>query len=158
MNVFLNKKGMTLVEVLMATVITLVIFLALMQSALLSIEMNTKNALRDEAVAIAEARMREARSLTFTDTVDNLQSDGADSNLSTANCPTSFVSNFGTNGLLIERNLRRISSFDFCTNMSVTSITTGGVVDNKQVDITVEWIWNNKPYSHSISTIVRKQQ
>jgi prepilin-type N-terminal cleavage/methylation domain-containing protein len=60
-----NKKGLTLVEVMIASVIVLILFLALMQSVLLSVSMNLKNQLRDEAVNIAEERMRELRSESF---------------------------------------------------------------------------------------------
>ena len=52
-----NNKGMTLVEVLVALLISLLVFLALMQTALVSIDANMRNVLRDEAVRIAEMRM-----------------------------------------------------------------------------------------------------
>jgi prepilin-type N-terminal cleavage/methylation domain-containing protein len=70
-----DQKGLTLVEVLIASLIVLILFLALMQSVLLSINMNLKNQMRDEAVNIAEERMRELRSLDFTDstTADELK-------------------------------------------------------------------------------------
>ena len=61
-----DNKGLTLVEVMIASVIVLILFLALMQSVLLSISMNLKNQLRDSAVNIAEERMRELRSMDFT--------------------------------------------------------------------------------------------
>lgn len=60
-----GEKGLTLVEVMIASVIVLILFLALMQSVLLSINMNVKNQLRDTAVNIAEERMRELRSMDF---------------------------------------------------------------------------------------------
>lgn len=67
--VFKDKKGLTLVEVLISLLITLILFLALMQSVLLSVNMNNKNQLRDEAVNVAEERMRELRSLAFDDAI-----------------------------------------------------------------------------------------
>jgi type II secretory pathway pseudopilin PulG len=60
-----NRQGLTLVEVLISLLITLILFLALMQSVLLSVNMNNRNQLRDEAVNVAEERMRELRSLAF---------------------------------------------------------------------------------------------
>ena len=149
-----NNKGLTLVEVLLSTVITLVLFLALMQSALLSIEMNTKNALRNEAVSIAEERMRVARNIPHADAFNNdLISDTADSDLATADCPADFVTNFGTNGLLVKKNLKNIAGHDLCTNRTVTPLTN----DNryKQVSITVGWKWKDRPATHVISSIVR---
>ncbi len=65
--VILNKKGLSLIEVLIASTIVLILFLALMQSVMLSINVNIKNQLRDEAVNIAEDRMRTLRSLDFDD-------------------------------------------------------------------------------------------
>lgn len=48
-----NKEGMTLVEVLIAMVVLLLVSLALMQTALVSIDANMRNVLRDEAVSVA---------------------------------------------------------------------------------------------------------
>jgi Tfp pilus assembly protein PilV len=149
----INNKGLTLVEVLIATVVTLVLFLALMQSALLSIELNTNNSLRDEAVRIAEERMRDARNLPDGAAFDGFNSDDADVELADADCPDEFVAEFGTNGRLMLRNIRNIA-IDFCTNMSVTTLTADGRY--KQVDATVEWEWKDEPFEHRISTIVRR--
>jgi type IV pilus assembly protein PilV len=63
--VLLNKKGLTLVEVMIALVVLLLVFLALMQTALVSIDSNMINALRDEAVNIAEEKMNDERNKTF---------------------------------------------------------------------------------------------
>ncbi len=46
---------------MIALVVLLVVSLALMQTALVSIDANMTNILRDEAVGIAEMRMNEAR-------------------------------------------------------------------------------------------------
>jgi Tfp pilus assembly protein PilV len=149
----LNKTGLTLVEVMIALIVVLVVFLALMQTALVSISSNMINILRDEAVSIAEMRMNEARALPFTQTVDSLVGDGTDSSLTATICPANFVTNFGTTGLRVSRNLRNISNFDFCTNRDVNTLNT----DNKQVSITVGWKWKGEDYTHSISTILRRQ-
>ena len=70
-----NKKGFTLVEVMIAMVVLLLVFLALMQTALVSIDSNMKNNLRDEAANIAAMRMEQARNLQYTQSTDNLASD-----------------------------------------------------------------------------------
>lgn len=150
----LNKKGLTLIEVLVALVITLVLFLALMQTALLSIDSNMKNLLRDEAVNIAEMRMNEARNLAFTETTDNLVSDTV--SLAGADCPTGF----SATGVLVERNFRNISDLDFCTNRTIScpeSTPCPSSPTMKQIDITVGWRWKGENYTHSVSTIVRRQ-
>ena len=140
--------GLTLIEVLIALVVFLLISIALMQTALVVIDSNMINVLRDEAVNIAEMRMNDARNLGFTDTVDNLVSDAG--GLAGA-CPAGF-SPTGL-GLLVERDFRNISDFDFCTNREVNDLD----IDNKEVIITVGWIWKGQDYTHSITTIVRRQ-
>ena len=139
----LNEKGSTLIEIMIAFVIMLFVMLALMQTAMLSMDANMTNVIRDEAVGIAEMRMNEARNLPFTATVDNLTSDIG--SLSGADCPTAF----SATGVPIQRNLRNITNFDFCTNRVVTHLGT----DTKQVTITVGWRWKGEDYTHSITTI-----
>jgi type IV pilus assembly protein PilV len=131
----LNKKGLSLVEVMIALVVVLVVFLALMQTALVSIDSNMINVLRNEAVSIAEMRMNEARNTLF----DNL---GA-----------------GTTSGTVTRNIRNITNFQYTVTRTVISRGT----DNKQIDISIRWEWkektvaNGNPYTHSITTILRRQ-
>jgi prepilin-type N-terminal cleavage/methylation domain-containing protein len=124
----LNKKGLTLVEVMIALVVLLIVSLALMQTALVSIDANMANILRDEAVSIAEMRMNEARNISF----DSLVSDGAD--------------------VPITRDFRNITGFPYTTRMTVANLNT----DNRQVDIRVGWTWKGENYTHNITTIVRR--
>jgi type II secretory pathway pseudopilin PulG len=145
--VITDKKGISLVEVMIALVVLLLVSLALMQTAMVSIDANMKNVLRDEAVGIAEMRMNEARNLPFTSTVDNLISDAG--SLAGADCPTGFPAT----GVLIQRNLRNVTNLDFCTNRTVTLFGT----DTKRIDITVGWRWRGENYTHSISTIRKIQ-
>lgn len=56
-----NSAGVSLIEVLVSLVVTLFVFLGLMQTALLGLDANLKNQLRDEAVTIAETQMNAAR-------------------------------------------------------------------------------------------------
>jgi type IV pilus assembly protein PilV len=60
-----NKKGVTLIEMMIALVILLVVSLALMQTAIIGMNVNLQNILRDEAVNIAEMRMNQLRSLPY---------------------------------------------------------------------------------------------
>jgi type IV pilus assembly protein PilV len=132
--VLLNKKGLTLVEVMIALVVLLIVSLALMQTALVSINANMTNVLRDEAVNIAEMRMDEARNIPF----DNLVA--------------------GALGETVSRNLRNIANFQYTVTRTVTDLNS----DNKQVNITVIWEWkentvaNGNPLTHSITSIVRR--
>lgn len=155
-HVQLNKKGLTLVEVTIALLILLLVFLALMQTALVSIGYNMNNVLRDEAVAIADMRMDDARSLAYTQTVDNLISDNLPIG---AVCPpvpdpiTEVVGAFPPNGVVVNRNLKNVVNFPFCTNRTVTPLDT----QTKQVTITVGWIWKGENFNHRFTTIVRQQ-
>jgi prepilin-type N-terminal cleavage/methylation domain-containing protein len=129
MNAKLNRKGLTLVEVMIALVVLLLVSLALMQTALVSIDANMTNILRDEAVGIAEMRMNEARNTPF----DSLASDITD--------------------IPITRNIRNITGgFSYITRMTVANLNT----DNRQVDIQVGWTWKGENYNHRITSIVRR--
>ncbi len=155
--VSLNKEGMTLIEVTIALLILLIVFLALMQTALVSIGYNMNNVLRDEAVSIADMRMDDARSLAYTQTVDNLLSDsvpmvhGDGTVVAASECPPGFVG--GTSGVFVERNLKNIQKFPFCTFRAVNALDN----QTKQVTISVWWTWKGENFNHTFTTIVRQQ-
>ncbi len=127
----LNKKGLTLVEVLIALVITLVLFLALMQSALLSISVNVNNSIRNEAVRIAEMRMIELRNTSFDD-------------LTTPDPPDT----------VIPRNFRNFS-IDFTSTDTITSLPAANPTA-KQIQVSIEWTFKGENHTHSITTIKRR--
>jgi prepilin-type N-terminal cleavage/methylation domain-containing protein len=137
------KNGLTLVEVMMALVIALVVFLALMQTALVGIDSNMRNILRDEAVSIADTRLNEARNIPF----DSLASDTG--SLSSCACPATFA----TTGTCIQRDFKNITNVNYCTNRTVTVLNT----DNHQVNVTVGWKWKGEGFTHSVTMILRRQ-
>jgi len=155
-----NRRGMSLVEVLMALLVLLLVFFALMQTALVGIDSNMRNTLRGEAVNAAEIRMNEARNLPFTSIVEDTLSpltDYTDGGCTSGcdDCP----SNFST-GKCICRDVKSIPKFKFCTKMECAEIggdglcatdTAGG--DNKQVRVSVGWKWKGTEYRHVITTI-----
>jgi len=126
-------KGLTLVEVMIALVIVLLVFFALMQTALVGIDSNTRNALRDEAVSIAEMKMNEARNILFDTLLPVTTTETVNINFRSTNVP-------------------------FTVTRTVNDLTT----DNKQINITVLWEWkentvaNGNPYTHSITTIRKR--
>ncbi len=124
-----SAKGLSLVEVMMAFLVLLVTSLALMQTALVSIESNMKNVLRDEAASVAEQRLNDARSTPF----DAVVSD-----------PTPPV--------VINRTLKNMQ-VSYNTTMVVNTLD----VTNKQVGVTVTWPWKGVNYTHSATTIIRRQ-
>lgn len=139
-----NRKGVGLVEVMVALVVLLLVFLALMQTALLSIDANMKNVLRDEAVSIAEQRLNEARTLPAASLVSDAGALPAG-----ADCPGTFVV-----GTRVQRTLRNIINKDFCTNRTVTTLGAAG--DVRQVNIQVIWNWKGEAFNHSLITLVRR--
>jgi len=131
----LDKKGLSLVEVMIALLVLLLVSLAMMQTALMSIEANTKNFLRDEAVSIADMRMTEARTWAATeDTFNNkLVQEGADT--------------------VIERSVRNKGVVPFGTRMSVIAEPVRG---SRQVTIRVSWQWKGETYTHTITSLMRR--
>ena len=140
----LRNRGVSLVEVVIALTVLLLVSLALMQTALLSIEVNTKNTCRDIAVSIAAERMDASRGLAF----DAILSDAA-ALPGGVDCPPLFAA-----GQRHQMNLRNVQNKDFCSNRSVTVLDATG--DNKQVDIRVTWNWKGEPFSYTATTIIRR--
>jgi prepilin-type N-terminal cleavage/methylation domain-containing protein len=152
-----NNKGMTLVEVLVALLISLLVFLALMQTALVSIDANMRNVLRDEAVKVAEMRMNMVRSSLY----ETVLSDPNSMSGCSSDCPSDFYTQVSGKGECISKDVRSFTGFNYCTN--VTCLELGGDGDcstgdaeNKQVTITVGWKWKDEDYTHRISTIKRR--
>jgi type II secretory pathway pseudopilin PulG len=129
-----NNDGMTLVEVLIALVITFIVFLGLSASGIFVMNENIKNSLRDEAVSVAGMEMEQVRNTTFDTLYDN-----------TAPQPPSPV----------VRQIRGLT-----VNYGVTRTVTILDLNNLQVSINVTWTRteNNqtKSYNDNIATIVRR--
>lgn len=70
-----DNAGFTLVELVMAMAIMFIVFLGLAGVAMTGLEYNIQNALRDEAVSVAERTMNEVRSLPFANIVDSTVQD-----------------------------------------------------------------------------------
>jgi prepilin-type N-terminal cleavage/methylation domain-containing protein len=150
-NVKLNKQGLTLVEVMIALVIMLLVFFALMQTALVGIDANMLNTLRGEAVNVAEIRMNEVRTIPFVTILSDTVS------LSGCDCPAGFPST----GVCVLRDVRSISNFKYCSNVTCsdfganTSCTTDDS-DNRQITVTTGWKWKGQDYFHRITTIRKR--
>jgi len=134
--VLFNKKGVTLIEMMISLLIIMIVFLALMQTTVIGISTNLQNSLRDEAVGIAEMRMNELKSLRFTDS-------SVDANLGAGITAEAVVS----------RNIR-----GFSINYSPTRTIADISLDSKQITISIAWIYKNQNYTHAIISIMRKQQ
>lgn len=130
-SVKLNNKGMSLLEVLIATLFLMVVSLALVQTSLLGFQENLRNSLREEAVRIADQRIGELRARAFTDALLN------------AGPPTTAT---------VTRNIR-----SFQKNYSVTTTITDLTSDNKQITAQVDWTYKGSPFSHSTTVILGKK-
>ena len=132
-----NNRGLTLVEILVALVITLVVFLGLMQTAMLSMDVNTNNQLREEAVSIAERRIRELR------------------DLSAANLPAGTWTPAET----VPVKFRNFASdINYTVDITVVNIGTAPDITAKQIGIVVTWQVPKSPgvnLTHRISTLKR---
>lgn len=132
-----DKRGFTLVELLVAMGIATIVFIGLAEGLVVSVDANLKTALSDEAAVVGENKINEIRSELFN-------------NITTANFPPDNV----------VRSIRQTTA-----TYNVTTTVTDLDVDLKQVDVRVAWSrrdyrlqqWNYTwDYSHSFSTIVRR--
>lgn len=69
-----NKKGFTLIEVLVAICILSISMLAILEAVVITMEHNLNNVSRDESVRIAEAKMNDLRNTTFSSLVSGSSS------------------------------------------------------------------------------------
>ena len=133
--VLLNNRGVTLIEMMISLVIILIVSLALMQTALVGINTNVQNSMRDEAVSVAEMRMNDLRSLPFTETLTHAD-----------------LASGTTTATPVPRNLRG-ATIQYTPSQTISDINTSA----KQITISVAWSYRGKSYNHSITSIMRRQ-
>ncbi len=132
----LNSRGDTLVEVLISMVLFLFIFMAVLSSALLAIDSNTKNMLRNEAVRIAAQSMSGARSIA-SNAFANMQQ-------AIPVGPVGAVS--------ISRNFRNFAE-PFTVTNAVAPLDSSN--ENYLVSVTVTWSWKGQPQTpYTIQAVI----
>lgn len=131
-----NKRGSSLVELIIAMTILLVVGAALMKSSIIVLQKNVQNEMRDEAVRVAEQRMNEIRS--GPGGFDN-PNGGIDLVAGIATLPA------------INRIIRNVP-VAYTPTKNVVSLDT----NTKQVTVTVTWLFRGQQYSHAIMSIVRR--
>ena len=160
-----NKKGVTLVEVMIALVILLVVFMGLIQASLLSVENTAMNVLRDEAVRLAGDTVTALRTGPF----DDVDRDGANEQPATPSPPYQFtLSSSSTASAMDQGNASRLG---INTVRTSRNMTTNYVIDvtidklddnNKRVTVRVEWDWKERtsvggnPYSYQVDVLLRR--
>jgi Tfp pilus assembly protein PilV len=133
-SVKLDNKGMTFLEVMIATVFLMIVSLALVQTSLLGFQENLRNSLREEGVRIADQKIGDLRARTYTQAF------------------TDPLLNPGVTTTTITRNLRSFQK-DFSVTTTITDLST----ENKQITVKVDWTYKGPTFSHSTTAIVGKK-
>jgi len=139
----LKCRGVSLIEVMISLVVLLIVFMGLIQASLLSIQFNTRNLLRDEAVAVTADQMSNLRSASFDDMNRDGVTDGATllpANFAAANFPVPV------------RRLRNDVSVTFNVDRTVNTLDAS----SKQITVTTNWTWQGDPFTHQIITARRR--
>jgi prepilin-type N-terminal cleavage/methylation domain-containing protein len=134
-----DNRGMTLIEILISLTLVSIVSVALIQSALVAMNVNVVNELRDEAVSVAEQRMNELRNTPFP--IPN------ETNALTVTFPGSVTE------APVTRNFRAFAC-------QYTIIRTVSQIDpnNRQVTLKVTWSYKRVQYEHSVSTVLSQRQ
>lgn len=141
-----NKRGVSLVEVLIALTILLIVFMGLIQASILSIQSNMRNLLRDEAVTIASEQIVRLRAADFDDMNSDTVTDPATAiSLVAADFTTATVPPWPPT---VARTYRSAASVTFTILRQVNNLDN----NNKQVTVTIQWPWQGEDFQHQIMT------
>ncbi|WP_029520371.1 prepilin-type N-terminal cleavage/methylation domain-containing protein [Persephonella sp. IF05-L8] len=125
MEIHKSKKGFSLIEALVALFILALLLLGLLSSLIVVYDNSTKNLLRDEAVKIANEYAEKYRNMDFSSIP-----------------PSASVTE--------ERKIRN-AQVTYTVNVNSSDINN----QIKRVQITVNWTYKGKNYSHTVETLVR---
>jgi prepilin-type N-terminal cleavage/methylation domain-containing protein len=145
-----TENGFSLVEVMIALCVLLLVFMGLMQSALLGIDANMRSILRDEALRIAAERMEEAKNLPFAGVVDDVPVAGEDVTF-TGPCAGPPIAD-PYYPVRVDRDFRNIVGFDYGTRRTVFNYDA----DTMRITITVRWEYRDTCFSHRIVSLRRR--
>jgi type IV pilus assembly protein PilV len=126
-----NNKGFTLVEVMVAMIITLVGLLGLLAAVNVASEQNLRNATRNEAMQIAEGYMNQLRVEPFT----NISS-----------LPTPAAYSYGPQQA--QSRLRGVS-----TRYTVLRTASALTATSALLTVNVQWTYKNIPTSQGLQTV-----
>lgn len=130
-----NRRGFTLIEVLVAFVIITVSFLALAKITQMAMYTNTRNIIRDEGVKLAQ------------DVINRLKA------VPVSSLPTGTWTTTTLNNILGYDNVTK-SMRNFNVNYTI-SVTVTPVSDVRIIDVTVRWPYRGSTYTHTVSAMVR---
>jgi prepilin-type N-terminal cleavage/methylation domain-containing protein len=150
-----NDKGFTLVEMMIAMVIIMVGLLGLVQAALLTIDSNMKNLLRDEAVRISEQAL----------TGELVEPDGVTRHEGLKNLPVGndTLPNGTWPSFIVARDFGGALNKQYTVSITVIDLTPDTSQKTKRLQVVVGWDHKKetppKPetgreFQHSITSIV----
>lgn len=124
-----NQSGFTLIEIMIAFVIILIVMLGLLNLTAQVTEVGVRNAIRDEAVRLAEEIMDQERAKPFDDIKP-----------------------------LDGKKTRKIRNVSFEYEYSVSAQPNSNDANIKIISVKIGWYHRGKEYTHSISSIVRRTE
>jgi len=127
-----KNRGVSLVEVMIALVVLLIVFMGLIQASLVSIQSNVKNELRDDAVRITSDRMARLRVISLD---DPLLADTGDAITFVADLPAT-----------VTRNVRN-APVVFTIDKIVDTLDA----NHKQISLRTTWPWQGENFTHTIA-------
>jgi prepilin-type N-terminal cleavage/methylation domain-containing protein len=142
------QKGVSLVEVMIALVILLIVFIGLIQASLLTIQANVRNSARDEAVRITADQMDRLRAASFDDMNRDSTTD-AD--------PLNYSIIYGTAVATTTRpDLRRQlrgATVDYTVTVTICGTSCALDANHKRITVTTGWSWQGETFTHSAVTV-----
>lgn len=123
-----NNRGFTLVEVMIAMLVLLVGMLGSLVGVMAAADHNLGNALRDEAIKIAQEKLENARAAQYALILNE--------------------------DVQVQRQVRK-TLYPFRVTTNVTSLGTSSSL--RMITVTVQWTFKNATRSHISETIVRQR-
>ena len=121
------SSGFSIVELMIAMVILLFVALAMMQTAMVTMDANARNVIRDEGTRLASDRLNELRYVPADD----------------------LFSVYDDSTGPEDRQIRNMTVQYTITN-TVTTLATDKAV---RLEVKVEWTWREQTFDASLSTI-----
>jgi type II secretory pathway pseudopilin PulG len=124
-----NNKGFTITELMVSTMILIFVSLALMRTSMLILEVNTRNAIRDEGTRVASQELDLLRIAPFD-----------------------LVNDLGTAGVSYNTVYRQIRNNRVSYDVTNT-VTNLGSSSSRRLTVQVEWPWKGTFSNVTFSTM-----